>query len=282
MAATADDSLRKSLSEKLSAVEAQGNAVRALKASKAPKPEIDAAIETLNALKLEKTELEKSLSATSDTREAFRQSVVNTLERRLFYIPSFKIYRGVAGLFDYGPPGCAVKSNVLAFWRQHFVLEENMLEVDCPCVTPEIVLKASGHVDKFTDLMVKDEKTGTCYRADHLLKDFCNEKLQRDVALSPEKAAEFKHVLAMLDDFSAEELGAKIKVYGIVAPETKNVLSAPYPFNLMFQTSIGPSGLSPGFMRPETAEGIFVNFKDLYGNKLPFAAAQIEQALGMR
>ena len=51
-------------------------------------------------------------------REAFRQAVVNTLERRLFYIPSFKIYRGVAGLYDYGPPGCAVKANVLASWRQ--------------------------------------------------------------------------------------------------------------------------------------------------------------------
>ncbi|KAK3008365.1 hypothetical protein RJ639_014073 [Escallonia herrerae] len=214
-------------------------------------------------------------------KEAFRQAVVNTLERRLFYIPSFKIYRGVAGLYDYGPPGCAVKSNVLAFWRQHFVLEENMLEVDCPCVTPEVVLKASGHVDKFTDLMVKDEKTGTCYRADHLLKDFCKDKLEKDTNLAAKKIAELKHILAVLDDLSPEELGAKIKEYGITAPDTKNPLSAPYPFNLMFQTSIGPSGLSPGYMRPETAQGIFVNFKDLYyynGNKLPFAAAQIGQA----
>ncbi|OMO94757.1 hypothetical protein CCACVL1_05845 [Corchorus capsularis] len=214
-------------------------------------------------------------------RDGFRQAVVNTLERRLFYVSSFKIYGGVAGLYDYGPPGCAVKSNVLAFWRQHFVLEENMLEVDCPCVTAEIVLKASGHVDKFTDLMVKDEKTGTCYRADHLLKDFCKEKLEKDANITADKAAELKHVLAVLDDLSSEELGGKIKEYGIVAPDTKNPLSDPYPFNLMFQTSIGPSGLSPGFMRPETAQGIFVNFKDLYyynGNKLPFAAAQIGQA----
>ncbi|PPD88209.1 hypothetical protein GOBAR_DD14847 [Gossypium barbadense] len=281
--------LRKALAEKQSAVEAHGNAVRALKAAKASKPEIDAAIEALNSLKLEKSSIEKQLQAAvsgSDgdgalSREAFRQAAVNTLERRLFYIPSFKIYRGVAGLYDYGPPGCAVKSNVLAFWRQHFVLEENMLEVDCPCVTPEVVLKASGHVDKFTDLMVKDEKTGTCYRADHLLKDFCNEKLQKDLTISAEKAAELKHVLATLDDLSAEALGAKIKEYGITAPDTKNPLSDPYPFNLMFQTSIGPSGLSPGYMRPETAQGIFVNFKDLYyynGNKLPFAAAQIGQA----
>ncbi|XP_060205363.1 glycine--tRNA ligase, mitochondrial 1-like [Lycium barbarum] len=221
------------------------------------------------------------LAQEAQNRESFRQAVVNTLERRLFYIPSFKIYRGVAGLYDYGPPGCAVKSNVLAFWRQHFVLEENMLEVDCPCVTPEVVLKASGHVDKFTDLMVKDEKTGTCYRADHLLKDFCKDKLERDPNLPAEKAAEYRHVLAVLDDLSSDELGAKIKEYGITAPDTKNPLSAPYPFNLMFQTSIGPSGVSPGYMRPETAQGIFVNFKDLYyynGNKLPFAAAQIGQA----
>ncbi|KAM6553011.1 hypothetical protein CsatB_013773 [Cannabis sativa] len=284
-----EESLRQALADKLSAVEAQGNNVRALKASKASKSDIDAAIQALNALKLEKTTLEKDLQATvtgsggdgSVSREEFRQLVSNTLERRLFYIPSFKIYRGVAGLYDYGPPGCAVKSNVLSFWRQHFVLEENMLEVDCPCVTPEVVLKASGHVDKFTDLMVKDEKTGTCYRADHLLKDFCSEKLQKDLSITAKEAAELKRILAVLDELSAEELGAKLKEYGITAPDTKNPLSDPYPFNLMFQTSIGPSGLSSGFMRPETAQGIFVNFKDLYyynGNKLPFAAAQIGQA----
>ena len=125
MAAT-EESLRKALAEKQSAVEAQGNAVRALKAAKTSKSEIDAAIAALNSLKLEKSSIEKQLQAAVSgnhgdsalSREAFRQATVNTLERRLFYIPSFKIYRGVAGLYDYGPPGCAVKSNVLAFWRQ--------------------------------------------------------------------------------------------------------------------------------------------------------------------
>ncbi|XP_031490456.1 glycine--tRNA ligase, mitochondrial 1-like [Nymphaea colorata] len=285
------DSLRRAVSEKQAAAEKQGEIVRAMKAdSGASKLEIDAAVEGLKGLKAEVSALSAELQAKLAvdgsnggglSREAFREKVVNTLERRLFYIPSFKIYRGVAGLYDYGPPGCAIKSNVLAFWRQHFVLEENMLEVDCPCVTPEVVLKASGHVDKFTDLMVKDEKTGTCYRADHLLKDYCKEKLEKDLTLPVEKAEELKHVLAVLDDLSAEELGAKLKEYGITAPDTKNPLSDPYPFNLMFSTSIGPSGLSPGYMRPETAQGIFVNFKDLYyynGNKLPFAAAQIGQA----
>lgn len=52
----------------------------------------------------------------------------NTLQRQLFYVPSFKIYGSVAGFYDYGPPGCAVKQNITQFWRQHFVLEENMLE----------------------------------------------------------------------------------------------------------------------------------------------------------
>ncbi|RZC53799.1 hypothetical protein C5167_012673 [Papaver somniferum] len=233
----------------------------------------------------------KSSSSSSVTdkssldEEVFRKNLVNMLTsaKNMFYVPSFKIYNsGVSGLYDYAPPGCALKSNVLALWRQHFVLEENMLEVDCPCITPEVVLQASGHVDKFTDLMVKDEKAGTFHRADHLLKDFCTEKLQKELtALSAEKVQELKHVLAMVADFSPEQLGSKIKEYGVVAPVTKNPVSDPYPFNLMFQTSIGPSGAVLGYMRPETAQGIFVNFKDSYyynGSKLPFAAAQIGQA----
>ena len=61
----------------------------------------------------------------------------------------------------------------------------------------------------------------------------------------------------------AEEMGAAIVDLGIKAPETKNDLTAPYPFNLMFPTQIGPSGAAPGFLRPETAQGIFVNFRDL-------------------
>jgi glycyl-tRNA synthetase len=102
---------------------------------------------------------------------------------------------GVAGLYDYGPTGCAIKANLLAEWRKHFVLEENMLEIDCTALTPEPVLKyyldltsniavhvtdivggccrASGHVDRFCDIMVKDTKTGDCIRADHLLEGVC-------------------------------------------------------------------------------------------------------------
>ena len=86
---------------------------------------------------------------------------------------------------------------------------------------------------------------------------------------------------ARIEELTPAEMGAAITSLDIKAPETKNELSEPYPFNLMFPTQIGPSGLQKGFLRPETAQGIFVNFRDLLyynGGKLPFAAAQIGQS----
>ncbi len=75
--------------------------------------------------------------------------------RRMFVVPSFEIHGGVAGLYDYGPPGAAIKENVLAVWRQHFLLEDSILQIECTTLTPYPVLKTSGHVDKFEDLMVR-------------------------------------------------------------------------------------------------------------------------------
>jgi len=213
-------------------------------------------------------------------KENFRAKMGGALEQRLFYIPSFKIYGGVAGLYDYGPPGCAVKSNLQAFWRQHFVMNESMLEVECPSVTPECVLKASGHVDRFTDRMVNDVVTEDCFRADHLVEENL-ERMIADPMLAPARRTELEDLLARIEELTAEEMGAAIVDLGIKAPETKNDLTAPYPFNLMFPTQIGPSGAAPGFLRPETAQGIFVNFRDLLyynGGKLPFAAAQVGQS----
>jgi glycyl-tRNA synthetase len=125
MAAPSEDSLRRALAERQAAVDAQAEAVRALKAGGgASKADVDAAVEALKGLKIEAgaaaRRLQQAVGAGTDgaAREELRQAVVNTLERKLFYIPSFKIYRGVAGLYDYGPPGCRVKANVLSFWRQ--------------------------------------------------------------------------------------------------------------------------------------------------------------------
>ena len=70
----------------------------------------------------------------------------STLRRRLFYTPSFEIFGGYGGLWDLGPPGCSLQANVIEQWRKHFVIEEDMLEVDCPAVTPEDILKTSGQL----------------------------------------------------------------------------------------------------------------------------------------
>ena len=144
-------------------------------------------------------------------KEEFRAKMSGCLEQRLFYIPSFKIYGGVAGLYDYGPPGCAVKSNVQGYWRQHFVLNEGMLEVECPSVTPEAVLRASGHVEKFTDLMVNDVVTKDCFRADHLLKDHL-EELLTDPMLDAKTRLKHEDVLARLDELSEKQMAEQIKV----------------------------------------------------------------------
>ena len=72
-----------------------------------------------------------------------RVPLENVLRRRFFVIPSFEIYGGVAGLYDYGPTGCALKNNIENYWREHFILEENMLEIGATCLTPSVVLKTS-------------------------------------------------------------------------------------------------------------------------------------------
>jgi glycyl-tRNA synthetase len=128
--------------------------------------------------------------------------------------------------------------------------------------------------------MVKDIKTGECFRADHLLEGHL-EKLAADPKVDPAKKEEYLSVASQTDNYGMEELGSLLTKYNIKSPITGNDILPPIPFNLMFQTSIGPSGLSTGFLRPETAQGIFVNFHRLlqYNNgKLPFAAAQIGPA----
>jgi len=146
-------------------LEVQKEAVRKLKANKAPKDQVDAAVALLKDLKTRVEALEVTTKKAKFDRGAFEE----VMRRRFFFNQGFEIYNGVAGLYDYGPPGCALKNHWCALWRDHFAIEDGLLEIDCTCVTPEPVLKASGHVDKFTDLMVKDTVTGDCFRADKLL-----------------------------------------------------------------------------------------------------------------
>ena len=200
-------------------------------------------------------------------------------KRRFFYRPAFDIYGGTAGLYTYGPPGCALKNNIQSLWRKHFIIEESMMEIEDPAVTPYRVLDASGHVERFTDFMVKDLKDdGKFYRADKLLEDYCEAQMEATTDLEVKK--KWQIVFNQADAVGAEELGAMLKEYGIKAPETGNDLTEPYAFNLMFPTNIGPSGKEKGFLRPETAQGIFVNFKYCYeqAGSVPVGIAQIGKA----
>ncbi|OBZ77230.1 putative glycine--tRNA ligase [Grifola frondosa] len=229
------------------------------------------------------------------------------LNRRFFYAPAFEIYGGVAGLYDYGPPGSSLQSNIIAEWRKHFIIEEHMLEVDTTIMTPASVFETSGHVARFADWMVKDVKTGEVLRADHLVKNVLEARLAGDkearglaaqppkenekdkkrkkdkvksavVQLSDELVKEYENILAQLDNFSGHELGELCQKYTIRNPDTDNEVSEPQQFNLMFASSIGPTGQHPGYLRPETAQGHFLNFSRLLefnNGRVPFASAQI-------
>ncbi|KAF1362000.1 glycyl-tRNA synthetase [Lizonia empirigonia] len=234
-----------------------------------------------------------------------RASLESVMKRRLFYTPAFDIYGGVSGLYDYGPPGTALTNNIVDIWRKHFVLKENMLEVDTTMLTPHDVLKTSGHVDKFADWMCKDPKTGEIFRADHLVEEVLEARLKgnkeaRGEKVEPEEedpkkkkkkvknitavkmddalVTEYEEVLAKIDNYNGEELGMLMKKYDIKNPTTNGELQPPVAFNLMFQTSIGPSSNMPGYLRPETAQGQFLNFAKLLEfnqQQMPFASASI-------
>lgn len=149
-----------------------------------------------------------------------------------------------------------------------------MLELDTTIMTLSDVLKTSGHVDKFTDWMVKDSKTNEVYRADHLVEGVLEARLKGDkeargvkeveqeedatqkkkkkkvksVAVKLEDAvvAEYESVLAKIDNYTGAELGQLIREHKIVAPETGNEVTEPVEFNLMFDSSIGPTGQIKG------------------------------------
>ena len=203
------------------------------------------------------------------------------LKRKFFLTPSFQIYGGVSGFYDFGPLGCAVKNNIEALWRNHFVIKEDMLEVGCTSLMLSDVLETSGHVDKFEDLMVKDVKTGTPRRADKLIQEWIKKTLPKKK--KQEDILELERLDQDVENFNEAQIDEVIAKYGIKDPDTGNALSNAVPFNLMFDSMIGPTGQMKGYLRPETAQGIFINFRKLieYNNgRMPFAAAQI--GLGFR
>mmetsp|Transcript_14895 Transcript_14895/g.32415 ORF Transcript_14895/g.32415 Transcript_14895/m.32415 type:complete len:707 (+) Transcript_14895:101-2221(+) len=261
----------------------QGSAVRQLKKDGASSEEIADAVSLLKKLKVEAEELRKKQDELDPSKKFNRKTFDELILRKMFVVPSFEIHGGVKGLFDLGPPACALKAAMIDQWRKHFVLTESMLEMECTCLTPAVVLQTSGHVERFTDLMVKDPETGECFRADKLLEDAIDVLLESSPDMPKEEQEDHLRIQRQADAFTPEEIDDLLKnKYNCKAPSGQPYSNA-FPFNLMFKTSIGPEGTAVGYLRPETAQGLFVNFRrllDANSGKMPFAAAQI--GLGFR
>ena len=190
-------------------------------------------------------------------------AIAELAKRRGFFSQTAEPYGGVAGLYTYGPQGAALKDNIEAAWRDLFVTREGHMEISAPDVLPEAVFEASGHLDTFDDMIVECPDCGASHRADHLVEDAT--ELEEAESLSPER------------------IGELVAEHAIGCPVCGTAL-ADQPvetFNLMFETSIGPGSGSPGYLRPETAQGIFVDFPqfaEYARNQLPFGVAQIGNA----
>jgi len=187
------------------------------------------------------------------------QEILSLCKRRGFLWPAYDIYGGLAGMYDYGPLGSAMKKSMEDHWRRLYVIREGFQELCCPVIAPEPVFKASGHLDAFSDMYVECTSCHETYRADHLASDL------------HENPATLKE----------DELGRLLKDNGIVCPGCKGDLTHPKRFNLMFKTSVGAGFAKAGYMRPETAQGMFVNFAQvlrLGRDRLPVGAVQIGKA----
>ena len=185
------------------------------------------------------------------------EKVMDLAKRRGFIWPTSECYGAVAGFIDYGPLGAMMKRRVENLWRYFYVLQEGYYEIECPTIAQEAVFIASGHVAGFADKMCQCPHCKEFLRADHVADGggVKNPSIMQNEELSLE--------LASCRCLACEEILGKVEVF---------------QFNLMFSTTIGPGSQRTGYLRPETAQGMFVDFTRLlrfYRDKLPFGAVQI-------
>lgn len=259
-----------------------------------------------------KTEEEKSTTPPKviPNDEAYEKvkmdEIVSLCKRRGFIFPSSEIYNGMAGFYDYGPLGSELKKNVKDTWWKNFVtMREDVVGLDSSIIHNPVTWKSSGHLDGFSDPMVDCKKTKLRYRADQLfaapiiLKETSEtlgwvcvqEANDADMVKTAKKQA--KKVLKA-SDHAGEEIEAfsfrdltqvsEEEMAQIPSPASQEpTLTMPRDFNLMFQTNVGAmsDAASVAYLRPETAQGIFINFKNALGTsraKIPFGIAQIGKA----
>lgn len=188
--------------------------------------------------------------------------LVSLTKRRGFIYQGSELYGGLAGTWDYGPYGVALKNNIKQLWWQTFVdSRDDMYGIDAAILMNAKVWQASGHTGAgFADPLVEDKKTRKRYRVDHLLEEHDVDPV----------------------GMTLEEMSTKVKELGLKSPEG-NDLSDARQFNLMFETRAGvvEDSANQVYLRPETAQGMFVNFKNVLDSihpRLPFGLAQTGKA----
>ena len=189
--------------------------------------------------------------------ETTMEDIISLAKRRGFIYAGSDVYGGLSGTWDYGPLGVRLKRNIMDLWWKLFVDErDDMYGVDAAILMNQKVWQASGHVATFTDPLVEDLVTKQRFRADHLLKD----------------------AGYAVDGLTLEQMTQLIKEKNVKSP-SGNPLSEVRTFNMMFTTTVGPVAdeKSVSYLRPETAQGIFTNYKnvlDSFYPDLPFGIAQ--------
>lgn len=185
------------------------------------------------------------------------EDIVSLSKRRGFIFPGSEIYGGLSGTWDYGPYGLTLKRKIMQSWWNYFVdNRDDIYGVDAAILMNKKVWQASGHVDTFSDPLVEDTVTKQRYRADNLLKD---------AGFNVDK----------LDSIGLNQLIIENKIKS----PNGNPLGEVKQFNMMFETNIGPirDDNSISYLRPETAQGIFTNFRnivDTFYPDIPFGIAQ--------
>jgi glycyl-tRNA synthetase len=220
--------------------------------------------------------------AKNNNDEQFK-NVISHAKEYGFVFQSSEIYDGLSAVYDYGQLGAELKNNIKTYWWKAMVqMHENIVGIDSAIFMHPKVWKASGHVDGFNDPMIDNKDSKKRYRADQLLED----KIARyEKDGKTEKAAKLQ---ADMDDALKAEnlplLKILIEEHEIACPVsgTKNWTEV-RQFNLMFSTQFGAmaEGSDEVYLRPETAQGIFVNFLNVQKSgrmKIPFGIAQIGKA----
>jgi glycyl-tRNA synthetase len=187
--------------------------------------------------------------------------IMSYCKRKGLVFPSSEIYGGFAGFYDYGPVGVEIVNNIKnEWWNSTVRSNENVVGINGTIIGHPKIWEASGHVANFVDYLVECKKCKQKFRADHLIEDILKIKTE---------------------GLKTKELGDIIKKEKIKCPSCKGELGSVAEFNLMFKTNVGPSGQEFAYLRPETAQTIFVDFKsvlDTTRQKLPFGIAQIGKA----